>query len=353
MSFYNKIVIYYFSGTGNSRNVAHWLDGEAKTAGTVSQLVNITHSDRVNINPPDPEALLVFTSPIHGFNYPPVMINFLLRFPRGKNPVVLMNTRAGMLIGKWITPGLTGIAFLFAALVLRLKGYSIRGMRPVDLPSNWISIHPGLNAPTVKFLHEKNRERVTTFARHILAGNRSFRALREIIQDLLISPIALLYYFVGRFILAKTYYASGDCDNCGICYKGCPVKAIVLVDNRPFWTFRCESCMKCMGNCPKKAIETAHGFILGVIILNSSLIMALVYQLLEPWLGKPENEIVKFILETAVFITILAVLYRGVHFLMRFRFFRQLMVYTSLTHFKFWGRRYKALKSDDQGRDHE
>ncbi len=64
----------------------------------VSHLVNIAHVDRLNLSPPDPESLVVFVSPIHGFNYPPVMVNFLLRFPKGKNPVVLMNTRAGMLI---------------------------------------------------------------------------------------------------------------------------------------------------------------------------------------------------------------------------------------------------------------
>ncbi len=349
MTAFQKLVIYYFSGTGNSRNVALWLADEASKTGIVSHLVNITHADRLNINPPDPEALVVFVSPIHGFNYPPVMVNFIMRFPRGKNPVVLMNTRAGMLIGKWITPGLTGIAFLLAALALRLKGYSIRGMRPVDLPSNWISVHPGLNERTVKYLHKRNRERVTSFARHIFAGNRSFKALREIIQDLLIAPIAFGYYFIGRFVLAKTYYASGDCDNCNICIKGCPVKAIKLVGNRPFWTFNCESCMKCMGNCPKKAIETAHGFILGVVLLYSMLIMVLVYRFIGQWFGEIDNTIVKFILETGVFLAILALSYRTVHYLMRFRFFERFMVYTSLTHFKFWGRRYKALKnSSDQ-----
>jgi ferredoxin len=345
MNIYRKLVVYYFSGTGNSRNVAQWLSAEARQHGIEPLLINIAHTDRLHIEPPDPEALVVFVSPIHGFNYPPVMVNFILRFPKGKNPVVLMNTRAGMLIGKWITPGLTGIAFLMAALVLRLKGYAIRGMRPVDLPSNWISVHPGLNQRTVKYLHERNHERVTAFAKHIFAGKRSFKALREIIQDLLISPISVLYFFAGRFIIAKTYYASGDCDNCGICIKGCPVKAIKQVDNRPFWTFNCESCMKCMGNCPKKAIETAHGFIAIVSILWSYVIMVLIYRLLEQYTGIFENKLLKFLLDTGVYLILVAIAYRMVHYLMRFRFFDRLMVYTSLTKLKWWGRRYKAPRN--------
>jgi ferredoxin len=341
---FQKIVIYYFTGTGNSQNVAEWMSKEATRQGIGCTMVNIVHTDRLHIEPPDPGALVVFVSPIHGFNYPPVMVNFIMRFPRGNNPVVLMNTRAGMLIGKWITPGLTGIAFLLAALVLRLKGYSIRGMRPVDLPSNWISVHPGLNEHTVKYLHERNRERVTSFAQHIYAGNRSFKALREIIQDLLIAPVAAGYYFAGRFMLAKTYYASGDCNNCMICIKGCPVKAIKLVDNRPFWTFNCESCMKCMGNCPKKAIETAHGSITGVLLLFYLVIMVLIYRFAGPFLEPVKTGIAGFILKTVLFIALLALWYRSIHYLMRFRFFERIMVYTSLTHFKFWGRRYKALR---------
>ncbi|HNX56334.1 MAG TPA: hypothetical protein PKO30_12165, partial [Prolixibacteraceae bacterium] len=145
---YNKLVVYYFSGTGNSENVARWLADAACKKGMEASLTNIAKTDRLAIPTPEPNTLVAFCSPIHGFNYPPVMLNFILRFPKAKNHVLLLNTRAGMLIGKWNVPGLTGIAFYFSALILKLKGYSIRAMFPVDLPSNWISVHPGLNDRT-------------------------------------------------------------------------------------------------------------------------------------------------------------------------------------------------------------
>ncbi len=162
---YQKVIIYYFSGTGNSKNVAIWLSQVAEENNIESQIINISQIDRrLSIAPTEPDSLVVFVSPVHGFNYPPIMLNFIMRFPKGKNKVVLMNTRAGMLIGKLITPGLTGIAFYLSALVLlKLKGYSIKAIFPVDMPSNWISLHPGLNDRTVKYLHEKSRERVDGF----------------------------------------------------------------------------------------------------------------------------------------------------------------------------------------------
>lgn len=334
---YHKLIIYYFSGTGNSRNVAMWLADEAKRMGLDVRVIDIVSGkidSDINEN-----SLIIFISPIHGFNYPPVMIKFLLSFPKGSCNVVLMNTRAGMLIRKFVTPGITGIAFYFASLILISKGYKLKGWYPVDLPSNWISVHPGLNKRTTDFLHTKNRERVYNFARKIFSGNSYFRAVLEF-YDLLLLPIAIGYYFIGRFILAKTYYASNDCDNCGICIKGCPVGAIKEIGNKPFWTINCESCMKCMGNCPKKAIETGHGLVAVIIALYSFLIGGIA----STYLNQFDNSIFGSIVNSMIFLLITVVVYRISHFLMRFRIFERINVLTSLTKYKFWGRRYKAKK---------
>jgi ferredoxin len=345
MNVYQKLIVYYFSGTGNSENVAFWMADIAKGNGMEASLINIAKTARRGIEQPGPDTLVAFVSPIHGFNYPPVMLNFLIHFPKGHNKVLLLNTRAGMLIGKWITPGLTGIAFYFAALILKLKGYSIRSMFPVDLPSNWISVHPGLNERTVKYLHERNQEKVYRFAQKVLSGGHDFRGVREIVQDMLVAPISLGYDFIGRFFFAKTYYASADCDNCGLCIKSCPVKAIKKVDSRPFWTFNCESCMHCMSNCPKKAIETAHGSVLVITMLSSLVVSGLFYSYFREWFFDIEHTLLGFILESAMFLGILAVWYRLLHYAMRFKFIERLVVYTSLTKYKFWGRRYRALKN--------
>jgi len=345
LSPYKKLIIYYFSGTGNSKNVAVWLSRVAEENDIKCEIINIASIDRINIAPPDPSALIAFISPIHGFNYPPVMLHFLTRFPNGKNNVLLMNTRAGMLIGKWITPGLTGVAFYLAALLLKLKGYSMKGMFPVDMPSNWISLHPGLNERTVKFLHVRNEERVTAFAKKVLSGGSNFKGLRDIVQDLLIAPASLGYYLVGRFFLAKTFYASKDCDDCGACIKGCPVKAIEKIDAHPFWTYRCESCMKCMSSCPKKAIETGHGFIIVTCLIFSILLENLVYKFIDPLPPFLQNGFITFTLESILLIGFFGVSYRILHYLLRFRIFERLVVYTSLTIFKFWGRRYRAIKN--------
>jgi len=339
----NKLIIYYFSGTGNSANVAHWVAQVANEKGISAETLNIAHVDRLSIQTPDNDTTIAFCSPVHGFNYPPAMLAFIRRFPKGKNPVLLLNTRAGMLIGKWNTPGLSGIAFYFSAIILALKGYKIQAMFPVDMPSNWISVHPGLNKRTVEYLHERNKKRVFKFADKVLEGKKDFRSVREIIQDLLVSPIAIGYYFVGRFYIAKTYYATVDCTNCDLCIKQCPVKAIKTVDGRPFWTFKCESCMHCMSYCPHRAIETAHGPIILFSVIFSGIVWATVEQSFGSLL-QLDNSLVNIVLQSALMILLLALWYRILHFLLRYKWFNRLITYTSLTFYKFWGRRYKALK---------
>jgi Pyruvate/2-oxoacid:ferredoxin oxidoreductase delta subunit len=334
--------IFYFSGTGNSKNVASWMASASALYNLKYSIHNIAETDINSLQIPDGTVIL-FVSPVHGFNYPPVMLKFISRFPKGKNKVILMDTRAGMLIGNFNLPGLSGATFLLSSLILKLKGYSISGIKSIDLPSNWMSLHPGLNAHTVKVLHEKNKKRVFDFAETIFSGKKSYIPWYEFLIDLIISPIAIGYYFAGRFMFAKSFYTSRDCNDCDLCIRNCPVKAIIKIDNRPFWTFRCESCMRCMSNCPKKSIETAHGFIIPFLLFSWTLTGLFFVYFNRFFFVIPDN-FIRSVIETALFLLLLGIVHRILHYLMRFSFVERLMVYTSLTKYKFWGRRYKALK---------
>jgi ferredoxin len=278
-------------------------------------------------------------SPIHGFNYPKITLDFIRHFPKGNNQILLMNTRAGMKIGSWITPGLTGIAFFISTLWLRNKGYKIIGHIPYDMPSNWISLHPALNEKTVAFIHEAMHTKVKLHFRMLFEGQNLFLARKEILQDVLVAPISLLYYLIGRFIIAKTFYADNKCDNCGICIKECPVAAIQQVENRPFWTVKCESCMKCMNFCPKKAIQTSHG-LLALTLLLYLVIMGLLYTNI--FQDTEIHPLFRLLISNLVFFLILLILYRVQHLSLKNRLLAVFISRTSFTWYKFWGR-YRSI----------
>jgi len=348
---YQNLSIFYFSGTGNARRTAEWIADEFEHRGVNSRLVNIEHFEIADIPPTDQNNLIGFCSPTHGFNLPPVMLKFLWRFPGQKSTdVFIINTRAGMKMGKIFLPGLGGVAQYYAALVLWSKGYKIRGMQPMDLPSNWISLHPGLRQKVVYSIFGRCEMISRKFANRMLDGKRVYKALWSLPFDLALAPIALLYFIIGRFALAKTFVATNLCTECGLCEKQCPVKAIKMIRNRPYWTFSCESCMRCMNNCPERAIETSQSF--------SIALWWIILSIIAPWaiskiydfdLLNFERQGFAFGLLNdllAWFIGLIAVWlsYELIHYLMQFKVFDKLVAYTSFTKYKFW-RRYKAPKN--------
>jgi ferredoxin len=284
-----------------------------------------------------------FCYPTHGFNAPPVVIDFFLRFPRGRGRVFLLNTRAGMKLYRLFTPGISGWAQLLPAIIIILKGYTIIGLQPMDLPSNWISVHPGLRRKVVDSIFNRCEAITKRFASKILSGKRVFKGLISLPLDLAVFPVSVAYFFYGRMSLAKTFIAGYNCNKCMICIKECPVNAIRLVDRRPFWSRKCESCMHCMNRCPQKAIQTPHLFVFLIwwFILTAVPFFTLKYILsflpsLNSWMGLTNDIILLFSALPIVLFT-----YSIQHFLMRFKCFNWLITNTSLTRLWFW-RRYFA-----------
>jgi ferredoxin len=345
---YDNLLIIYYSGTGNSKRVSEWIVEEARMCG-----LNTHISSYHQFNPDDlagfeGKTLIGFFSATHGFNMPHSMLKFFFRFKllQGSD-VFIGNTRAGMKLSKLFLPGLSGIALYFPALIMLFKGYKIKAMYPVDLPSNWISLHPGIRRKVVDSMVVHYERLTKAFAGKVMSGKNVFlKSFVLLPLDILVAPIALGYYFVGRFILAKTFVANYNCNNCGICMEQCPTKSIILDHNRPYWKFSCESCMKCMNYCPQRAIETAHSMVFlllfALIVVVNPFISIKVSGLVANWLNDSRIafESISFVVRWAVALAFFFAGYKLLHYLMGFPHINKIITYTSLTTWKFW-RRYK------------
>ena len=342
---YANLIIYYFTGTGNALASSNWIAEIANRQNISVEIIKIIPSLSVDFSKIQNNSLIGFCYPTHGFNAPPVVIDFILRFPKAHYPVFLLNTRAGMKISKLFLPGLSGLAQLLPALILKRKGFKIVGYQPMDLPSNWISIHPGLRQKVIDSIFQRCEGITHKFAEKILSGKRIHKGLISLPVDLLISPVSIAYYFFGRFALAKTFVAGSKCNSCELCKKECPVKAISMKNGRPFWTRKCESCMHCMNSCPKLAIHTPHLFVVIVWWLVFSVIPLLLTKELVMYFSTVSNYY-NIVFDALILITALPIVfltYRTMHFLMKYPFFNWLIITTSLTNLKFW-RRYFAPK---------
>ena len=331
----NSIKIFYFSGTGNAKQVALWFSELAVKKNIDCQLFDIAKTNVRSIDYINSEDLVIIIAPIHGFNYPKIALDFIRRFPKKKNRVVLMCTDGGIKIGRIITPGLAGAAFMFSSVILWKKGYKIAGQICFDMPTNWISLHPAMREKSAKFVFEKIHAKVKKHFEKIYAGKSDFSALKRIVADVIVSLISIVYLFWGRFFMSKTLYASHKCNHCNLCVKECPVQAIKIVTQRPYWTAKCESCMRCMNICPVRAIEAAHGLaalVFYVWTAGSTILTGFLPDLLNHWL-------VEFLIcDVILFFGSLFLLYRFQHLLLKNRVIAKIISFTSLTRYNFWGR---------------
>ena len=343
---YKHLTIFYLSGTGNALKAASQIGANASNANTSTDLISVDHKRTADSTQILKSDLIGLCYPTHGFSLPWHMLRFILTMPRvNRKHCFLLNTRAGSKLFNVHLPGVSGIAQWLPLLILWLKGYRVRGLFPLDMPSNWISIHPGFSQKSVNFITERCMASTKQFACKILSGKTLYRPLAFffIPLDFLLLPISLAYMLAGRFFMSKTFIADYTCTNCGLCIRSCPVGAIKKRFKRPYWTINCESCMRCMNICPEKSIQTAHGYIALVVF-------ALMYI---PFFSAFSDYILSFtqtnfaFLDSLIGITVFTVMcipfivlsYFLCTFLQKFKYSSLFFRYTSLT--QYW-RHYMA-----------
>lgn len=281
----SKIVFYVYSGTGNSRRVAVWAAEVAEARGLDAEILSITSEREAeqtrDIVDGDNVAWIVVVTPTHGFTAPEGTLRAVLRMPgcpSRKVPVLVMATRGATRIGPWYLPGFEGSATLLLGAILALKGYRVRGLVGIDMPSNWTALHSGLAPDAVAAILDRARIRTTAWTDAVLGGERRPIDLVTLLVGLLLLPVSLGYLLVGRRFLGKLFFASERCTGCGLCAAHCPHGAIEMRGppdhRRPYWTTRCQSCMRCMAYCPEQAVEANHLLAVAAFVLAARLPVA-------------------------------------------------------------------------------
>ena len=351
---YKSATICFWSGTGNSYRVSNWLGKIADIRGLETQVISLDKAKSEKKMQNRKEGFIAIVFPTHGFTAPWYVLKSVWKLPQGNTThVFCIATRAGLKFGSLFIPGISGSATFVIALILLLKGYKVRGAMSVDMPSNWYSLHPIQGRKSHEAIIDRAEYKVASFMEKVLSNSRIWftgNNLYEGILGTILSLISIAYLLLGRFFLAKLFFANNNCDGCGICALNCTVKAIAMrgKDRRiPFWKYNCESCMKCAAFCPHNAIETGHSW--GVILYFISALPISVYLLAligvdSASIGKFDRNWVGTMLDIIYFYPAIFISYYIFNLLVRIPLLNYFFTHTTMTHLSFWGR-YREPKT--------
>ena len=233
-------MIFYFSGTGNSKYAARRI---ADALG--DRLLSI--NDRVkagDTSPVEVHGRLVIVTPTYAWRIPRVVEEWL----RKTELVGVERVWFVMTCGSEI-----GNAARYNHALCQEQDFTYMGTAQLVMPENYIAM---FNAPEKAEAREivACAEPSIDRAAACIAEGRAFPVPRGSLYDRMMSgPVNPAFY--ALCVKAAPFTVSGDCTGCGRCVKLCPLNSIVLQDGKPVWSKDCTHCMACICHCPAEAIE--------------------------------------------------------------------------------------------------
>jgi len=243
--------IYYFTGTGNSLQVAKELQQRL----TGSRLIPIVKALKDEMHSNDSKCI-GFVFPCHGFTLPIPVKRFIDKFdPSESEYLFAVATRGGTSV----------IAFDYISAVFPKKNKSIDSTFIINMPGN---------DPKFKDFTMPSEEELDGFDRRlteeceriskIVSDRSEFRCSTNgsvLVKNPFLEGILekLIAFSVHNIAPRERnyFYITDDCCSCGICSKVCTSGKISIKNGRPLWerSRDCYMCYACLNFCPSGAIQ--------------------------------------------------------------------------------------------------
>lgn len=236
-------MIFYFSGTGNTRWVAQFL---AQELNDTLRFIPDEIGGEMHYKLKDGERL-GFVFPCYGWGVPPFVERFIEQVKIEHVEYLYFVTTCGD------DTGMT--AEIFCDDVAK-KGWTCTLGYAVQMPESYVCL-PGFDVDPKEKEQQKLINaitRVNQIVDDVIDGRGGFDTIPG---GFAWAKSHIIRPFFNRFLVTPKYFKTTDsCVGCGKCVQACPYQNIQLnAANHPEWGTTCVQCMRCYHQCPQRAIE--------------------------------------------------------------------------------------------------
>jgi len=233
-----KILILYFTGTGNSLMVAKIL---AEHLGN-SELDHISKAYDRSLNNPVDMLGLVF--PVYWGGLPLIVLNSIS---------TLSNLEPNYIFSVATHAGGPGKVLPQLRAELRRNGLDLNTGICLEMPSNYILDYSAPSEASIQSDLVNADKALHSFAERI-------KSMEDYQPKSDFPPFSETSASYRKFIVTVNqsdveFWVDDKCTECGLCESICPVQNIELVEGRPTWCHKCEQCLACINWCPEAAIQ--------------------------------------------------------------------------------------------------
>jgi Fe-S-cluster-containing hydrogenase component 2/flavodoxin len=241
-------MLFYFSGTGNSRHVAQQI--AAATSDAATSIASLFRPDDLS-----QRDTLILVFPVYAWGPPTVVEQFLDLFPKALAKDVA-RTYVVMTCGDDV-----GRADRIAEKRLRAKGLELSGIWSVQMPNTYTAL-PGFDVDPEPLAKEKLTRAAARTAAIIQAIAQRQTNIRDVHPGLLPwTKSHILRPLFRRFLTSpRRFRVSATCTHCHRCQRVCPLSNISwdAATDTPRWNTHCTTCFACYHQCPTRSIDNGR-----------------------------------------------------------------------------------------------
>jgi ferredoxin/flavodoxin len=237
-----KGILYYFSGTGNTKWIADKMKYYFDLKGYELNLCSIEDIEDLNISK---HKFIVIGTPIYGKSAPKLVEKFIKKIP---------NTKENMKCIIYSTQGSKSCAYIeIIKNILHKKGYNVVVQTTITMPNNYYFALGKISKINYVESILNLADKKVKYIVNKFVNNNIYIEKTYFIQLKLEALVSKAFKKTLPKLL-KNLQVTNECMSCGRCIRNCPTSNITLENGKVVFHNNCILCLRCIYICPINAI---------------------------------------------------------------------------------------------------